>query len=92
MLDKQARANAWLTVSLEEGRNREIRKVMEHMGLEVNRLIRLAYGPFQLGNLDRGQVDEIVQKKIEDLNARDPEQARRIIEGTARSMGIEVVD
>jgi large subunit ribosomal protein L11 len=46
----------------------------------------------KVGTVTRGQVDEIVQKKIEDLNARDPEQARRIIEGTARSMGIEVVD
>ena len=46
----------------------------------------------KVGTVTRGQVDEIVQKKIEDLNARDPEHARRIIEGTARSMGIEVVD
>ena len=46
----------------------------------------------KVGTVTRGQVDEIVQKKIEDLNASDPEQARRIIEGTARSMGIEVVD
>ena len=65
-LDRQQGANAWLTVSLEEGRNREIRKVMEHMGLEVNRLIRLAYGPFQLGNLDRGQVDEIKGKVLKE--------------------------
>ena len=46
----------------------------------------------KVGTVTRSQVDDIVQKKIEDLNARDPEQARRIIEGTARSMGIEVVD
>ena len=46
----------------------------------------------KVGTVTRGQVDDIVQKKIEDLNASDPEQARRIIEGTARSMGIEVVD
>ena len=46
----------------------------------------------KVGVVTRGQIDEIVQKKIEDLNARDPDQARRIIEGTARSMGIEVVD
>jgi 23S rRNA pseudouridine2605 synthase len=64
VLDKQNRANAWLTVSLEEGRNREIRKVMEHMGLEVNRLIRLAYGPFQLGNLKRGQTSEVTGKVL----------------------------
>ena len=46
----------------------------------------------KVGTVTRSQVDDIVQKKIEDLNARDPEHARRIIEGTARSMGIEVVD
>ena len=46
----------------------------------------------KVGTVTRGQVDDIVQKKIEDLNARDPEHARRIIEGTARSMGIEVID
>ena len=46
----------------------------------------------KVGVVTRGQIDDIVQKKIEDLNARDPDQARRIIEGTARSMGIEVVD
>jgi len=66
VLDKQARANAWLTVSLEEGRNREIRKVMEHIGVEVNRLIRLAYGPFQLGNMERGQVAEITGKVLKE--------------------------
>ena len=64
VLDKQQGANAWLTVSREEGRNREIRKVMEHLGLEVNRLIRLAYGPFQLGNLKRGQTAEITGKVL----------------------------
>src|SRR5580700_9738137 len=48
-LDAKKGDNAWLTVSLREGRNREIRKVMAHLGLEVTRLIRIAYGPFQLG-------------------------------------------
>lgn len=64
VLDNQQRANAWLTVSLAEGRNREIRKVMEHLGLEVNRLIRVAFGPFQLGNLSRGQTGEITGKVL----------------------------
>ncbi len=52
-------ANAWLSMSLKEGKNREIRKVLEHLGFSVNRLIRVAYGPFQLGRLKRGEVSEI---------------------------------
>jgi 23S rRNA pseudouridine2605 synthase len=56
---EQRASNAWLTVSLREGRNREVRKVMAHLGLTVTRLIRLAYGPFQLGNLPRGALEEV---------------------------------
>lgn len=63
-LDSRRGANAWLTVALAEGRNREVRKVMAHMGLEVSRLIRVAYGPFQLGNLHRGQTAEITGKVL----------------------------
>lgn len=63
-LDRQQGANAWLTVSLKEGRNREIRKVMAHLGLTVNRLIRTAYGPFQLGSLAVGAVAEIPAKAL----------------------------
>lgn len=58
-LDSRKGENAWLTVSLKEGRNREIRKVMTHLGLVVTRLIRIAYGPFQLGTLPRGGVEEV---------------------------------
>ncbi|MBH89083.1 MAG: pseudouridine synthase [Magnetovibrio sp.] len=58
-LDSETRTNAWLTVALTEGKNREIRKIMEHLDLEVNRLIRLSYGPFELGKLKRSQVDEV---------------------------------
>jgi 23S rRNA pseudouridine2605 synthase len=54
-LDSRKGTNAWLTVSLHEGRNREIRRVMAHLNLQVTRLIRVAYGPFQLGNLLRGE-------------------------------------
>ena len=69
-LDSRKGDNAWLTMSLREGRNREVRRVMEHLGLRVTRLIRVAYGPFQLGNLDRGAVDEVSGKVLrEQLSA-----------------------
>ena len=55
----QTGANVWLTVTLKEGKNREIRKVLAHLGLQVNRLIRIAYGPFQLSDLAPGSVEEV---------------------------------
>jgi 23S rRNA pseudouridine2605 synthase len=58
-VDSKQRANTWLSVSLREGRNREIRRVMDALLLPVTRLIRVAYGPFQLGNLARGAVEEV---------------------------------
>jgi len=51
--------NVWLSVSLREGKNREIRKVMEHLGLQVSRLIRTSFGPFPLGTLPAGAVEEV---------------------------------
>jgi len=57
-------ANAWLTVALKEGKNREIRRVMEHLGLSVTRLIRTAYGPFQLGALEKGRVEPVPAKVL----------------------------
>jgi 23S rRNA pseudouridine2605 synthase len=63
-LDSRKGDNAWITVALREGRNREVRRVMAHLGLEVSRLIRVAYGPFQLGNLARGDVAEVPAKVL----------------------------
>jgi len=57
-------ANTWIKVALTEGKNREIRRVMKFLGLEVSRLIRLSYGPFQLGKLAKGEVKEIPQKVL----------------------------
>ncbi len=57
-------ANSWLKISLEEGKNREIRKVMEHLGLKVNRLIRVSYGPFNLGELKPCEVKEVTKAVI----------------------------
>lgn len=65
-LDQVQGGNTWLTMSLTEGKNREIRKVLEHFGMKVNRLIRLSYGPFQLGNLGKGQVEEVPMKVMKE--------------------------
>ncbi len=62
--DQQQGGNCWLTIAITEGKNREIRNVCRHLGLTVNRLIRLSYGPFQLGKLARGAVEEIPQKQL----------------------------
>ena len=61
-MDRQQGANAWLTVGIREGKNREIRRAMEAVGLTVNRLIRVSYGPFQLGDLKPGEVAPIPPK------------------------------
>ncbi len=74
-LDRQQGANAWLTIGLREGKNREIRRAMEAVGLSVNRLIRISYGPFQLGELKPGEVEEIRRKIVRDqlgIELEDP--------------------
>ena len=63
-IERQGASNAWLSVSLKEGKNREVRRVLQHLGLTVNRLIRTAYGPFALGDLPRGAVAEIAQRQV----------------------------
>ena len=63
-LDREQGANVWLTLGLREGKNREVRKVLEQIGLQVNRLIRVAYGPFELGDLGDGDVQEVETEEL----------------------------
>lgn len=79
-LDRQQGANAWLTVALREGKNREIRRAMGSIGLTVNRLIRISYGPFQLGDLKSGAVEEVRRRILRDqlgLNAEADNRSSR---------------
>ena len=63
-LERAVSKNAWLNIALREGKNREIRRVMEHFGWPVNRLIRVSFGPFHLGNLAKTAIDEIKTKVV----------------------------
>ena len=65
-LDSTQGGNSWITVSIKEGKNREVRNVMRHLGLTVNRLIRLSYGPFQLGSLKNGALEEVPIRTLKD--------------------------
>jgi 23S rRNA pseudouridine2605 synthase len=67
--DRDGARNVWITVTLTEGKNREVRRVLEAIGLKVNRLLRLSYGPFSLGDLAAGQVEEVGPRVIRELLA-----------------------
>jgi 23S rRNA pseudouridine2605 synthase len=76
--ERQQGSNAWIALALREGKNREVRRVLEHLGLPVTRLIRLSFGPFQLGNLARGEVAEVPKKVLaEQLGTAGPADADR---------------
>ncbi len=79
------RANVWITVAITEGKNREVRKVLESIGLKVNRLIRLAYGPFQLGNLEPGEVEEVGPRVIRELLADKIDPRNLPLEGASQT-------
>jgi 23S rRNA pseudouridine2605 synthase len=77
-LERRQGSNAWIALALREGKNREVRRVLEYLGLPVTRLIRLSFGPFQLGNLGRGEVAEVPKKVLaEQLGNPSPAHAHR---------------
>ena len=84
-IDKEQGDNAWLSFAIREGKNREIKRVCEHLGLKVNRLIRTSFGPFQLGDLKPGEIDEVPARVIEDQTgmkiargAKDADRRRKV--------------
>jgi len=91
-IDRQQGANAWLTIGIREGRNREIRRAMEAVGLSVNRLIRVSYGPFQLGQLKPGETEEIRRKVLRDqlglaAEVENTEPTKPVVKRTRKPSG-----
>ena len=82
-LDHQGPSNAWVTVGLSEGKNREVRRLMEHIQLTVNRLIRISFGPFQLGKLETSLVEEVKQRSLKDQLGLEKTKAQAT--GTAKA-------
>ena len=88
-IDREQGSNLWLTISLREGKNREVKRLVEHLGLVVNRLIRISFGPFALGDLAEGAVEEVKRRVLADQlgttvadafglrDAKERRQARR---------------
>lgn len=84
-VDRVQGANVWLTVGLREGKNREVKRVLAHVGLDTNRLIRVSYGPFQLGDLKDGEVREIRGRILRDqLGTKLAEAAHADFEAPVR--------
>lgn len=70
-IDRAQGDNVWLTLGLREGKNREVKRVLEHLGLQVNRLIRLSFGPFQLGEMEEGTAEEVRTRVLKDQLGHD---------------------
>jgi len=83
-IDREQGHNQWLTLSLREGKNREIKRVLQHFDLHVNRLIRISYGPFLLGKLETGKVEAVKPKVLRDqLGANLIAEAGIVLPGPA---------
>lgn len=65
-IDREQGSNLWLMLGLREGKNREVKRLAEHLGLTVNRLIRVSFGPFALGDLAEGEVEEVKRRVLAD--------------------------
>lgn len=98
VLDHEQGANVWLTMALREGKNREVRRVLAALGLDVNRLIRISYGPFQLLDLPPGAVEAVPRRVLADqlgpslaarLGLRDPENEKKRRKGYARAASLD---
>jgi 23S rRNA pseudouridine2605 synthase len=76
-IERKQGTNSWLSFALKEGKNREIKRVCEHLGLQVNRLIRISFGPFQLGDLGKGEVEEVPARILRDQLGSLVEAKRR---------------
>ena len=84
-LDRQSGANAWLTIGLREGKNREVRKICAHLRLSVNRLIRVAYGPFSLGKLPKRMVEEVQLSRLRQALGLEPKEKKARGKGFAKA-------
>ena len=68
-LERRTGRNCWIEMSLTEGKNREVRRILAHLGLQVSRLIRTAYGPFTATGVEPGQVDEVPRRELDDFRS-----------------------
>jgi 23S rRNA pseudouridine2605 synthase len=84
-LDREQGSNAWLTIGLREGKNREVKNILGALGLEVSRLIRISFGPFQLGELPEGHVQEIKGKTLRD------QLGERLVEESGANFDADIV-
>lgn len=88
-LDKVQGGNVWVTVTIKEGKNREVRRALDEVGLTVNRLIRTSYGPFQLGKLGKGQVEEVPNESLREMIGHLADIPKTAPKPSANTQGFE---